>query len=322
MTKEALQYSIDPVWFHVGDLSTSDVVTCIAVSNDLGVLWAGTSTGKLIRLTNLTYANDSTTACIDSAGTVIHQTTYDASLYSQFTNRYITSIAIGADNSSVLVTLGNYGNSTYIYKTTDGLDSIPTFVSAQGNLPAMPVYTGIYEMSNPGIVVIGTDFGVFSTEDITATSPVWSAQNTGTGNVPVTKIIQQTNPGLYYYRPDNYGDLYLSSFGRGLFFDNSFEVMLGTDPVNPKPAVQNNLKIHPNPFTNDVYISYQLVKTAPVQALVYDLSGRMLFSTSFGTQQPGNYMKTLNLGSLTEGTYIIKLDYGSGSCFGKAIKTN
>ena len=135
-------------------------------------------------------------------------------------------------------------------------------------------------------------------------------------------IKQQTNPGLYYYRPDNYGDLYLSSFGRGLFLDSSFGVILGTDPVNSKPAAQNTLKVQPNPFTNNVYISYKLVKTAPVQALVYDLSGRMVYSTSFGTQQPGEYLKTLNLGSLTEGTYIIKLDYSSGSCFGKAMKIN
>ncbi len=294
----------------------------MAVSNDLGVLWAGTQTGKLFRLTNITHANDSTTANVDSAGCVIGHATFDTTLYHQFTNRYITSIAIGADNSTVLVTLGNYGNTNYVYKTTNGLDSIPTFAPVQGNLPAMPVYSGIFEMSNPNTVIVGTDFGVFSAEDITATSPVWSAQNTGTGNVPVTMITQQTNQGLYYYRPNNYGDLYLSSFGRGLFFDSSYSVILGTDPIYPKPAAQNMLKVQPNPFTNNVYISYKLVKTAPVQVMVYDLSGRIVYSTSFGTQQPGEYLKTLNLGFLTEGTYIIKLDYSSGSCFGKAIKIN
>jgi hypothetical protein len=322
MTKKALQYAVDPVWFHIATIASTDVVTCITVSNDLGVLWAGTKSGKLYRLTNITYANDSITACVDSIGCVIGHASYDTTVYPQFKNRYITSIAIGADNSTVLVTLGNYGNSTYVYKTTNGLDSIPTFTAVQGNLPAMPVYTGIFEMSNPNTVLLGTDFGVFSTDDITAASPAWSAQNTGTGNVPVTRIKQQTNPGLYYYRPDNYGDLYLSSFGRGLFFDNSYGVILGIDPINPKPVAQNQLKVQPNPFTNDVYISYKLVKTAPVQVLVYDLSGRMVYSTSYGTQQPGDYLKTLNLSTLSQGTYIVKLDYGSGSCFAKAMKLN
>jgi hypothetical protein len=322
MTKQALQYTVDPVWFRIGDLLPTDVVTCITVSKDLSVLWAGTKSGNLYRLTNVTHANDSTTAFADSAGCVVGHMLYDSTIYAQFNGRDITSIALSPDNKTVLVTLGNYGNTDYIYKTTNGLDPIPTFVSAQGNLPAMPVYTGILEMSNPDIAILGTDFGVFSTSSISAGSTIWTEQNTGTGNVPVTKIIQQTNPGLYYYRPENYGDLYMASFGRGLFFDNSFGVVLGTDPINSKPAEVNKLKIQPNPFNNDVYISYKLGKTAPVNISVYDLSGRSVYTTSFGTQQTGEYIKTLNLGSLSNGTYIIKLDYGTGSLFGKAMKVN
>jgi len=320
MTKQALQFSVDPLWFRISNADPTDVISCIAVSKDLGVLWAGTTTGKLFRLTNITFANDSTTACVDSAGCVIGHASYDSTVYSQFKNRYITSISIAPDNITVLVTLGNYGNSTYVYKTTNGLDATPAFTQIQGTLPPMPVYTGMFELSNPGIVILGTDFGVFSTNDISAASPSWTVQNTGTGNVPVTMIKQQTNQGLYYYRPDNYGDLYLASFGRGLFFDDTFNVILGTDPIYTKPAAENRLKIQPNPFTNEVIISYKIGKTAPVHAMVYDLSGRMIFSTSFGTRQPGEYTQALNLESLSNGTYIIKLDYGTGSSFGKALK--
>jgi hypothetical protein len=320
MTKQALQFAVDPIWFRIANTEVTDVISCIAVSNDLGVLWAGTTTGKLFRLTNITFANDSTTACVDSAGCVIGHASYDSTVYSQFKNRYITSIAIAPDNHTVLVTLGNYGNSTYVYKTTNGLDVTPAFTQVQGTLPLMPVYTGMFEMSNPGIVIVGTDFGIFSTNDISAASPTWTVQNTGTGNVPVTMIKQQTNQGLSYYRPNNYGDLYLASFGRGLFFDDTFGIILGTDPIYTKPAAGNKLKVQPNPFTNEVNISYKIGKTAPVHAMVYDLSGRMIFSTSFGTQQPGEYIQVLNLESLSNGTYIIKLDYGSGSTFGKAMK--
>ncbi len=322
MTKQALQFSVDPKWFRIANIDASDIITCITVSKDLGVLWAGTTTGKLYRLTNITFANDSATAMADSAGCVIGHASYNDTIYPQFQNRYITSIAIAPDNMTVLVTLGNYGNSTYVYKTTNGLDSIPVFDAVQGNLPAMPVYSSIFELSNPNTVLLGTDFGIFSTTDISAASPAWTVQNAGTGNVPVTMIKQQTNPGLYYYRPANYGDLYLASYGRGLFFDDTFSVILGTDPIPVQPAAENRLKVQPNPFTNSVYIAYKIAKTAPVHAMVYDLSGRMIFSTSFGTQQPGEYIQSLNLGSLTSGTYIIKLDYGSGSSFGKAMKVN
>ncbi len=320
MTKQALQFSIDPKWFRIANTDAADIITCLTVSKDLSVLWAGTTKGKLYRLTNITFANDSTTAMADSAGCVIGHASYNDTVYPQFQNRYITSIAIAPDNQTVLVTLGNYGNSTYVYKTTDGLNATPAFTPVQGDLPAMPVYTGTFEMSNPNTVILGTDFGVFSTNDISSGSPTWAVQNAGTGNVPVTMIKQQTNPGLYYYRPANYGDLYLASFGRGLFFDETFGVILGIDPINAKPAAENRLKVQPNPFTNNVTISYKIGKTAEVHAMVYDLSGRIIFSTSFGTQQPGEYTQALNLESLTSGTYIIKLMYGTGTSFGKALK--
>jgi hypothetical protein len=322
MSKQALQFGLDPQWFRIANINPVDVVTCFAVSKDLSTLWAGTSKGKLYRLTNVNLANDSATAMVDSAGYVIDTVSFDSTVYVQFKNRYITSISIGQDNQSVLITLGNYGNSSYVYKTTNGLDALPVFTDVQGNLPFMPVYSGLYELSNKHTVVIGTEYGVFSTPDITVASPIWSQQVTGSGNAPVTMITQQTNEGLYYYRPENYGDLYISTFGRGIFYDDSYEVILGTDPINAKPVAENRLKVQPNPFTGQVNISYKTGKTATVSAMVYDLSGRTIYSVSFGSQQPGEHTQVLNLQSIPSGTYIIKVDTGSGSLFGKAMKVN
>jgi hypothetical protein len=320
MTKQALQFSKNPIWFRIADIAPTDVISCITVSKDLSVLWAGTTKGKLYRLTNITFANDTATAQVDSSTCVIGHASFDSTVYPAFKNRYITSIALGADLHNLLITLGNYGNSTYVYKSVNGLDATPTFSPVQGTLPKMPVYTGLFEMSNPNIVILGTDYGVFSTNDITAGSPVWTAQNTVIGNVPVTQIKQQTNPGDYYYRPGNYGDLYLSSYGRGLFFDNTFGVVLGIDPVNGKPASGNLLKIQPNPFTNNVSITYKIERSTPVNVAVYDLTGRLIHSAAFGNQQPGEYTQALRLESLPAGTYIIRMDYGYGQSFGKALK--
>jgi hypothetical protein len=321
MTKQALQFSVNPIWFRIADIDAADVVSCITVSKDLGVLWAGTTKGKLYRLTNITFANDTATAQVDTSTCVIGHASFDSTVYHDFKDRYVSSIAISPDdNGTILITLGNYGNSTYVYKSTNGLDATPTFTSVQGTLPAMPVYSGLFELSNPNIVILGTDLGIFATSDISAGSPTWTAQNTGTGNVPVTEIQQQTNPGVYYYRPLNYGDLYLSSYGRGIFFDNTFAVVLGVDPGAKKPAAENFLKVQPNPFTDHVSIAYKMSRTASVKAMVYDLAGRLVFSGSFGNQQAGEHLQALNLGSLPSGTYIIRLDYGYGQAYGKALK--
>ena len=102
-------------------------------------VWAGTSQGKLYRLTNVTAAEDSLTGWVGNSNYVITQSTFDTTVYHRFAGRYITSIAISpGDNNKVMLTLGNYGNTNYIYTTTDGLDSIPVFNPSQGNLPAMP----------------------------------------------------------------------------------------------------------------------------------------------------------------------------------------
>ncbi|MCX6248397.1 MAG: T9SS type A sorting domain-containing protein [Bacteroidetes bacterium] len=320
MTKQALQFAVNPLWFRIENILPTDAISCYAVSKDLSVLWAGTTTGKLFRMTNIVNANDSTTACVDSAGCVIGHSVYDNTVYPQFANRYITSISLSPDNQTVLVTLGNYGNSNYVYRATDGLSATPTFASVQSSLPAMPVYSSILEMSNPNLAIIGTEFGAFSADDITVASPAWTPQNTGTGNVPVTMIKQQSNPCIYYYRPDNFGDLYLATYGRGMFQDESFKLILGTDPLPVQSVAANQLKVQPNPFTGNVSISYKIEKGAAVNAMVYDLSGRIVFTTSFGNQQPGEYIRSLNLESFPSGTYIIKLDYGTGSSYGKAMK--
>jgi hypothetical protein len=320
MTKQALQFSVNPTWFKIGNINATDVVTCISVSKDLSVLWAGTKQGTLYRLTNITFANDSATAQADSSTCVIGHASFDSTVYSAFKNRYITSIAIGQDNQTLLVTLGNYGNSEYVYKSVNGLDATPTFTSVQGNLPAMPVYSGLLELSNQNIALIGTDYGVFSTSDIASGSPTWTAQTANTGNVTVTAIKQQTNIGVNYYHPMNYGDLYLATYGRGIFFDDTFGIILGVDPIQPRAAADNALRVQPNPFTNSVSVAYKLTKPSNVNVLVYDLTGRMVYSTSFGNQQTGEYTRTIDLASVPSGTYIIKLDYGYGQAFGKALK--
>jgi hypothetical protein len=70
MTKEAIQLGVDPDWFY---LSQTDTITCMALSTDMDILWAGAYNGKLYRISNLNHAYDSTTANSTSSGlSLIH----------------------------------------------------------------------------------------------------------------------------------------------------------------------------------------------------------------------------------------------------------
>ena len=60
---------------------------------------------------------------------------------SNLPSRTITSIEVDDNNPKrVIVTMGNYGNSSYVYITEDADAASPTWRSIQGTLPRFPVY--------------------------------------------------------------------------------------------------------------------------------------------------------------------------------------
>jgi len=66
-----------------------------------------------------------------------------------FPGRAITSISFSPeDDNRAVFTLGNYGHDDYVYMTSNALDSIPTFINVQGNLPKIPVYSSVVEMND------------------------------------------------------------------------------------------------------------------------------------------------------------------------------
>lgn len=319
MTKDVLKFSVSPEWFQIAKIapgSPVEPVTCMSVSNDLNYLWAGTSGGHLARVSNIALAHDSATADINSITCIVATEIFDTSSYPFLKNRYVTSVEIAKDNDNVvLITLGNYGNNEYVFLSENALDSLPTFRLVQGNLPYMPVYSGVMEMNDHKKAILGTEFGVFTTDDVTATSPLWSPSNNGLGNVPVTRITQQT---INYYPVENFGALYLASYGRGLFMDTTYYLPLGINPSPVAPVTGNELFVKPNPFNNVVTVSYNVEKATEISAIIYDLMGKVVNTQLLGEQQPGGHSITLDFTSLSRGTYIVRIN----NAYAKVVKIN
>ncbi len=319
MTKDALKFSIDPVWFQISKIAAGspiDPVTCMSVSKDLNYLWAGTSKGHLARVSNIALAHDSATADINSITCIVATESFDSTSYPFLKKRHVTSVDIARDdNNVVLITLGNYGNTDYVYLTENALDSLPTFRLVQGNLPDMPVYSCVMEMSNHKKAILGTEFGVYTTDDVTVTSPLWSPTNNGLGDVPVTMIKQQT---VNYYPVENFGTIYLSSYGRGLFMDTTYFIPLGINPSPVAPVTGNELFVQPNPFENIVTVTYNVEKPAEINAVVYDLMGKVVNTLSLGQQQRGEHSIKMDFSSLPRGTYIVRIN----NAYAKVVKVN
>jgi hypothetical protein len=309
MTKDLLKFQLSTEYFYIfRDQVTTDPVTTLRVSEDLNVLWAGTAKGRLIRVSGILNAYDSATANYSSSQYALVSTVFTNM---PFKGRYVTSISINPHNSDmVLVTLGNYGNQNYVYYCKNSNSADPVFNAVQNNLPAVPVFSGLLEMTDNNNAILGTDLGVFTTSTLNAATPEWVPDMQNIGKVAVTDVRQQV---IHDYHILNYGVVYISSYGRGLWMDTTtYYAPVGIEPVYVGTGSNSGLNLTPNPVKDLLNVSYLNESATTLTLNVYDLSGRLLLNTPLGRHAKGILNTTVNLNSLSRGTYIIKVGTGTG----------
>ncbi len=313
MTKKALNFSITPQWIKISSVAN---VENMSISDDGNYMFLGTSGGTVYRISNILAVKDSVNGTITSPYCVIDQT-----MIKSFSGRSVTSTAIDPnDPSRLLVTLGNYGNTDYVYFSENALDATPTFTSKQGTttgkkLPAMPLYSGLIEMVDGNRVLIGTEYGVFATNDITknAATIEWTQENTGLSPVPVFSIRQQTRlfPGM----TNKWGTIYIGTHGRGFFETEFFATAV---PEIDKPAITKpTLNVYPNPAVDFTNVNFTLTSKASVTVNIYDLNGRLVKSIDMSQKSIGSHQESIDCSGLDRGTYIIQLVAGKESTTAK-----
>jgi hypothetical protein len=332
MTKDAIRFANNVEWYKI--LMPGGYPQSLGVSIDGNYLWVGTRNGKLYRLGNLHNAYNSETASVafgtttnPNPGYIIDTLTID---FPEIANRIITSISIDPqDPDHVIVTLGNYGNDNYVYRSTNATSASPTFTSVQGNLPKMPVYSSVIEMNHSEVVILGTEKGIWTTGDIT--NPTWAKESGTMGEVAVFQIKQQTSnkPTLIVPVPgdtvnvdifpgvDNYGKIYAATFGRGIYKTTRF-VGIGDLPETSK-IDQARLHIYPNPASQELFIGYNYGKTALVEVAIVDLSGRIIQRKDFGMLSAGPHTLHMDISSLKHGIYLVQLKNGDQTLSNKLI---
>jgi len=311
MSKYMLQFDHVAEWFLVyKNIALGDICT-ISVSNDMNTLWMGTTKGQIYRASNLLMAHDYATADFDSPTFIISNDTLTGL---PFRGRYVTGISVDPNNPNhVMVTLGNYGNGSYVYLTKNALDQSPVWSDATGNLPAAPVFSSVIEMHNSNNAIIGTDWGVFSTTNLLNASPTWVPDMANMGNIPVSAITQQTTQN---YSILNYGAIYAATLGLGFFSDTTYLTPVGIEPVPSGKNLHNDLKINPNPITDMAYITYSLSHSANAEIFVYDLNGTLVMNGSLGIKPQGESTSRIDFTSLPAGMYLVRIN----NSYGKVVK--
>ncbi len=327
MTKEALNFAKQPEWFLISDDDNSGFIDnpqCIAYTADANYLFVGTQEGNLYRISNLALAYDFQRADVTSPNCIV--ATDIIEFVEGGNNQVITSISVDPlDGNKVLMTLGNYGNSQYVYYSSNALSENPDFSSVQGNLPPMPVYSSLLEMAEGDKAIIGTDQGIWVSEDIA--NSVWVQDGSELGSIPVMALKQQqtfknsftvtiydpvTNDPFHeiYEGIENTGVIYAATYGRGIF--RAGEALVGIDDHEEfvEAPVNSLLDIYPNPVVNSANIKIYLNESSDVHVMIFDMNGRIVQSVNKNNMKKGENSIQVNVSDLKKGTYIVKLVAG------------
>lgn len=166
--------------------------TFLKAGKTANTIFVGASLGKLYKISN-----------IDTTPIV---TQIDNNLLPSAT---ISSIDIGETDNEILVTFSNYSISSVWY-TTDGGSTWINKDDVGHGLPNIPVYHARlirFTPTDAPKVVLATELGVFSTNNIQDTNPAWESSSTGLPNIRCNWI--------YYRSADSV--LAVATNGRGMF---------------------------------------------------------------------------------------------------------
>ncbi len=149
-------------------------------------LFLGTQSGRLFKVTNA-----QSTPVVTEIGS------------NSFPPANLSCVAIGASENNLIATFSNYGVPS-VWLTTNGGTN---WNNVEGNIPDMPVRWALFSPNDPNFVMLATEMGIWSTDNINAAAVNWVPNNTGLANVRIDMLI--------YRNSDK--KILAATHGRGLF---------------------------------------------------------------------------------------------------------
>ena len=306
MAKNPTNFTEDVEWYIVAKNLGNDRIVEMDYTPDGDHLFI-CKFGKLLRLDSI----NSATFTLDanpSVTTVPTPITLNNITPSGMSGRTITSVNVNQSNPEhVVITLGGYGNTVFVYETKNALDVTPTWKNITGNLPSMPVYDAVIDVDDDKRIILGTDFGIWASEDGGNT---WVEANNGMARVPVFEI------RAYEWRPWEGMVMYVGTHGRGYFKSNS--LMTNTKKVTKSEITA--LRAYPNPTVNQVNLEYNNTGRAGVASvIVRDIQGRIVEQRSVNVAVGANTIE-VSLQGKTAGYYFAEVNVAGKKSVAKIIK--
>ena len=329
-TRDSHVFNKQTTWMTLSAITGAS--SAVAISPDGETALVGTLGGRLYKFSKLNQLFEKKQVTASDTLNYIYYNDNNF-LIGQY-NHAITCIYYDpTDKNHVIMSLGNYGNQDYIFRSTDGG---LTFNSIQGNLPHFPIYSCLIEKRSKDILV-GTDKGIYVSTDNGAT---WN--KSGTNTSPVMEIKQATQPN----RPDkeevlydetgqvsqvnkypgihNDGMIFAATYGSGILVCGSAAVVTATASEEPEEEVMTEanteqLMVYPNPVRGTARIDIELDEDASVSYVIYDLAGHMVANRVLGRYAKGIHTLSIGTEDFAKGTYLIRVQAGNKTDTGKFL---
>ena len=179
----------------INGLGTStSALTVSPFNTQSSILYVGSDAGQLYKVSNANNPNNQQKVSITGNGFV----------------GSISDIEFGKDENHIFVTFYNYGVDSIWYSNDGG----ENWTAKEGDLPDLPVYNIIQSPLDEDEVIIGTELGVWFTNNFSSSNPTWKQAYAGMKDVRVTDMDLR--------KGDN--KVFASTYGLGIYsgvFQNS-----------------------------------------------------------------------------------------------------
>lgn len=208
---------------------------------------------------------------------------------------YISDIAIHPSSPNILwISSKGYTAGEKIFYSSDNGSS---WSNTSGTLPNLPVTCIIYQRNSLDALYIGTDVGVFYTND---TLPDWEPFGTDLPNVIVNALDIQYNTGK----------LIAGTFGRGMW-EIDADMVLGID----QPVIESQpFTVYPNPNNGTFNLKGTFLKLGD-KATLYNYIGQPIKTIVLQGQET-----TIQMNEFGAGVYFLGIDIANSHKLSKVLK--
>ncbi len=253
--------------------------TALAVSpftTNSTTLFIGLGTGQVLRVQNANQSTQSWTRIYSGPSS----------------GGSVSSISFGNNENEIIVTYYNYNLNENVIYTSDGGAS---WSNKEGDLPDIPVKTALMNPLNSEEVILGTELGVWRTQNFSDVNPIWVQSYNGMSSVAVTSLELRSS--------DN--TVLATTYGRGMFTGRFTAESLSVDDVL---ADKKAFTVYPTISDGNIKL-FAKNTLGQTTISVYSINGKEVFSSKIDFSSNQENQLSLNL---TSGIYILNLIDSSG----------